>query len=298
MTNLPPAKAEHLTQWTILRVVEWGSEYLKQRRFDESRLHCELLLGHVLGMTRVQLYMHFDRPLAPHELADFKSLFKRRLTHEPLQYILGETEFMGLPLYVNSTVLIPRPETEILVERIVDNIKEKWRKPVSILDVGTGSGNIPIALANSFPDARILSVDVSAEALETARRNLDRHSVVNVELRCHDILQELSDDEHFDVIVSNPPYVSLAEHEGLAEEVRDFEPTIATTDGGDGLLFIRRLAELSMTRLHPRGLIAIEIGHGQQDDVVDCFHSAGLTDIQVFEDYARIPRIVCGVRAG
>jgi len=298
MTNSPPVKTEHLTEWTILRLVEWGTEYLQRREFDESRLHCELLLAHVLQMTRVQLYLHFDRPLTPGELADFKSLFKRRLTHEPLQYILGETEFMGLPLYVDSNVLIPRPETEILVERVFDIVKEKWTKPVSILDVGTGSGNIPIALARALPEARILSVDVSPEALETAKRNIDRYSVTTIELRCHDILQRLSADEHFDVIVSNPPYVSLAEHGMLAEEVRDFEPTMATTDGGDGLRFIHRLTELSKSNLHTHGLLALEIGHGQKNAAVDCFQSNGLEDIQVFEDYSSIPRIVCGVRAG
>lgn len=290
--------AEDVKQWTILRLVEWGAEYLQQRGLDESRLHCELLLAHVLRMTRVQLYMHFDRPLTQVELTEFKTLFKRRLTREPLQFILGETEFMGLPLYVDSNVLIPRPETEILVERVMDIVKERWTKPVSILDVGTGSGNIPIALAKSFPDARIVSVDISPEALATAQRNLDRHSIMNVELRCNDILHDFSDHELFDVIVSNPPYISQAEHGTLAEEVRDFEPTIATTDGGDGFRFIRRLAELSMRNLHPRGLLALEIGHGQRDAAVDCFQSSGLMDIRVFEDYASIPRIVCGVRAG
>ncbi len=288
MQTLPPT----VQTWTVLSLIEWSTNHLLERNFDEARLHAEMLLAHILKYSRLQLYTNFDRPLTRNDLASFKELFKRRLTHEPLQYILGETEFMGLPFSVNKNVLIPRPETELLVEKAIDTIKLLDKKEAEILDIGTGSGNIAIAIAALARSSRVTSIDISNEALRTAKQNAERNDVSNVTLLHADMLSEFLGDQMFDGIVSNPPYISAAEFNTLQPEIRDFEPRIATTDDLDGYTFIRRVATIAMQKLNHDGFLLMEIGYGQSDEAKKIVEGAGLKDAGVIVDYNGIPRIL------
>jgi release factor glutamine methyltransferase len=284
--------------WTILELLEWTERYLRERSFDESRLHAELLLACALRLPRLGLYLQFDRPLAASELAHFKTLLLRRMTHEPVQYILGETEFMGLPFEVTPAVLIPRPETEELVEESIRWLKSSGSTEGSILEIGTGSGNIAVALGKFLPGARVTSLEKSGEALVVARRNCARHGPGNVEFLEVDVfspeLEAAFDGRRFDAVVSNPPYVPGAEFDLLDPEVRDFEPRLATTDGADGFRFIRRIAGLACRLLRPGGGMFLEIGYGQADAAETIARESGLTGVGVQKDFAGISRILRG----
>jgi release factor glutamine methyltransferase len=277
---------------TVLSLLGVAAEHLRSRGFEEARLHVELLLAHVLQLTRIGLYLHFDRPLSMEETARFDVLFRRRLTHEPLQYILGETEFMGLCFKVDNSVLVPRPETELLVERAMAFSSERGSRRMTVLDACTGSGNIAVALASRLPDAAVAAIDISSDALRLAGENAGRHAPGRVELAVADLFSEFLPGRTFDLLISNPPYVSLEEFALLEPEVRDFEPRIATTDGQDGLSFHRRLAELGAQRVHSGGALIVEVGFGQADAVAALFAAAGLINIVSTPDYAGIPRIV------
>ncbi|MBX2989956.1 MAG: peptide chain release factor N(5)-glutamine methyltransferase [Bacteroidetes bacterium] len=279
-------------RWTVLSLVEWSTNHLIEHGFDEARLHAELLLAHVLECTRLQLYMNFDRPLTADELCMYRSLFKRRLTHEPLQYITGETEFMGLPISVNSNVLIPRPETEQLVEHAISIVNVMEKESVDVLDIGTGSGNIAIALAKLTSKARVTSLEVSAAALSLAQQNIERNAVKNVSLLLGDVFAEFLPDRIFDVMVSNPPYISVTEHGTLDPEVRDFEPRLATTDGADGYRFIRRICDVAFRKLHEGGSLLMEIAHNQSGQAITIAEMAGFANARVLADYSGHSRII------
>ena len=298
MERQPPATAAPRQQWTVLSLVEWSARHLQEKGFDEARLHVDLLLAHVLGLQRIGLYTNFDRPLDASELARFKELFKRRLAHEPLQYILGSTEFMGLRFAVNAHVLIPRPETEVLVEAAVAWARTRGTEHLRLLDAGTGSGNIAVSMARFVPHAEMTGIDVSAEALRVAGANAAANEVAGIRLLEADMLGDFLPGERFDGILSNPPYVPMEEWRQLQPEVRDFEPRIATTDGGDGLRFIRRLTELAAARLTPGGALFMEMGYGQAEAASDCAREAGLREIALLPDYAGIPRVLSARREG
>jgi release factor glutamine methyltransferase len=278
-------------------VLEWADTCLAQRGIDEARLNAELLLARVIGCPRLHVGLQRDRVLTAEEAGRFSRMLSRRLAHEPLQYILGEAEFMGLTLTVDHRVLIPRPETELLVERALDVLKLPGRKGVRILDIGAGSGNVAIALGRRAPSAEIVAVDASPAALQVAAQNVARHGTRNVRLLEADIFADLLPGERFHVIVSNPPYVSLEEFETLQPEVRDFEPKQATTDGGDGLRFVRRIASFAAEHLVDRGTLLMEIGYTQSLAAREALTSAGLIDITLADDVAGIPRVIAGRRA-
>jgi len=281
-------------QWTVLSLIQWSTAYLEEKGFDEARLHTELLLGHVLGLERLKLYLQFDRPLTPEELASFKELFKRRLGHEPLQYILGETEFMGIRLAVAPGALIPRPETELLVEKAVDHIRALNREGVSVLDIGTGSGNIALAVARMMPASRVTSIDVSREALSIARRNQERLQLQNVILEERDVREGARTGERYDVIVSNPPYVSAEDFKNLQPEVRDHEPRLALTDEKNGLSFYPTLFQFAARVLNADGRLFCEIGYGQAEAVSRMASAEGIQVLDIVSDLAGIPRVLCG----
>jgi release factor glutamine methyltransferase len=283
-------------RWTVLSLLAWGSEYLKSKGFDEPRLTVDLLLAHVLTLPRLSLYLQFDRPLTADELSHFKALFKRRLTHEPLQYIVGETDFMGLRVRVTPDVLVPRPETELLAECAIESLKRRGADSQLVLEVGAGSGNLSLAIARFVPTARILAIDVSGPALAVARENFRAHGITNVDLEEVDVFSDRLGGRRFDMIVSNPPYVSLAEFAELQPEVRDFEPRLATTDEADGLRVIRRIIELTGTALQPGGHLLLEVAYGQSDAVTRLLERHELSAISWFDDYAGIPRVVSATR--
>lgn len=287
------ATAQATKTWTILALIEWGTEYLNERGFEDSRLNVELLLSHILHFERIALYTKFDRPLSAAELSEFKSAFQRRLKHEPLQYIIGETEFMGLPLYVSPSVFIPRPETEELVEHALEWIRARSSDRIDVLDIGTGSGNIPIALDRFSPVISITSIDISAEALEVAARNIERHKCSRILLERGDVFNNMFPGRLFDVIIANPPYISLADFVSLPPEIKGFEPAVATTDNADGLKFIARICELAASKLHEKGALFMEIAHDQGAAAKRIAAEANLDDISIFKDLSGNERILC-----
>ncbi|MEK6572007.1 MAG: peptide chain release factor N(5)-glutamine methyltransferase, partial [Bacteroidota bacterium] len=225
--------------WTILEIISASTEYLKSKGIDDARLNAELLLAHVLGYKRIDLYTNFDEALDELEREKYKALLRRRAAREPLQYILGESEFMGLRLHVDRRVLIPRPETEVLVEKTIELCKSygEGGEAIKVLDIGTGCGNIAITVAKSVPSAVVTAIDISADALEVAMHNAELHGVSErVTFKQVDVLSSSNAlaDRTFDIVVSNPPYISKEEFALLPPEIWDYEPRVATCDEEDG----------------------------------------------------------------
>jgi release factor glutamine methyltransferase len=280
--------------WRLGPVLQEASGFLQSRQIENPRLNAERLLAHVLNLTRIDLYLQFDKPLTMEEREAYKTLLRRRAGHEPLQYILGGTEFMSLSFRVTPDVLIPRPETEILVEKVI----ERFRTVPSptFLDIGTGSGCIAIGLAHSLPEAQITAVDVSEKALKIAFGNAE---VNGVKGRIHfmplDIRSPESPDilnEAFDAIVFNPPYVALTEWDRLAEEIRAHEPRIALCDEGDGLVFYRLIAEKAASWLKPEGFICLEAGDRKAAAIREIFEKNGFRTEGIHADLNGIERVI------
>ena len=272
---------------TILEVINKTKPYFEKQGIESPRLTIELLLAHLLKKKRMDLYLEFERDLDEGTLAKLREMVKRRAAGEPLQYITGEVEFCGLKLFVDKRVLIPRPETELLVEAVVQ------RKSRKIVDVGTGSGCIAIALAKKLGDAEITAVDVSLEALEVARGNAALHQFEkNIRFLESDLLEGLPDSFVVEAIVSNPPYIADGELAKLPKEVRDFEPVRALAAGEDGLKVIRRLVMGARRILSPSGFVALEIGAGQRAAVEDIFGQQGHEVVEVVKDLQGHERVV------
>lgn len=280
--------------WTILRMILWSAEYLERKGVESGRLDAEHLLAHVLGVERLQLYLEYERPLTPDELDAYRPLLKRRASREPLQRIVGTQPFRELELEVNGSVLIPRPETEVLVARVLEWVEDAEDDVSSALDVGTGTGAIGLSLALEGPFASVVATDVDETALETARRNRATAELDDrVELRAGDLFAPLRDDERFDVIVSNPPYVAEADAEELQPEVRDWDPPGALFGGDDGLDVVRRIVAAGHAHLRAGGLLALEVGLDQAEAVVDLLETEGTYDEpRVLRDYAGKERFV------
>lgn len=281
--------------WTVLSLLDWGSSYLGERGFENPRLNCELLLCHLLRLERIQLYLNFDRPLAREELARFKSLFKRRLAHEPVQYILGSTEFMGARIRVDPRVLIPRPDTELLAEQAAACLGGADHPVPHVLDIGTGSGAVAIGIARLNGRCTVLGLDGSAGALEVAADNVrDNRLDARISLMQNDFLHEPDGlpDAAFDLVVSNPPYIPAAEFVSLPAEIREYEPASALTDGADGLTFYRAIARRGRRLLRPGGRILVEMGYNQSPAVRSIFEEQGFARLETIRDYGGIERIL------
>ncbi len=290
--------------WTILDLITWGKAYFEEKGVDSPRLTMEILIAHVLQKARIQLYTQFDRPLTETELTTLRAMIKRRAAREPLQYILGETEFFGLTLAVTPAVLIPRPETELLVEYVVNRIKEERTdsknesgEETAILDIGTGSGCIAIALAKNIPSslsATLYGLDVSDSALALAQSNAKRYALTNIHFGKINILETVP-KRRFSVILSNPPYISTNDMSELEPEVGDHEPRVALTDDDDGMRFYRRFAAIFPTMLEEKGWFAVEMGFGQAEQIQALFATSGF-ETGIINDLAGIPRICVGSR--
>jgi len=256
--------------WTILSLIRWTDERFKKAGLTTPRLDAEVLLAHTLGVDRVWLYTHFDQPLQREELSRFKRLIQRRLRHEPLAYILGHREFWSLPFRVTPDVLIPRPETEILVAEglKVLNSPEQPGRQLQVLEIGTGSGAVSVALAKELPLVSVVATDLSPKALsiaeENAAKNGVRERIFFVE---GDLFHPLGKGSKFDLIVTNPPYIATDKLSSLPPEVRDFEPRKALDGGKDGLAFYRRALPVLSQFLKPKGWFLAEIGAGQEREV-------------------------------
>lgn len=296
MTEVIPKAKTNQKSWRLLELLQATTKYLQQKQIDSPRLNAELLLAKVLDMDRMELYLNHDRPLLPGELRDFRRLVQRRANREPVQYILGETEFMSLRFQVNETVLIPRQDTETLVEWVVESYKDSGA--IEIIDLGTGCGNIAISLAHYLPESRVMAVDVSPAAVSLARSNAEQNELKDrISFLIADIMEPDFGAEmvnRFDVIVANPPYVTKGDWNTLEPEVRQYEPRIALLDPAGGGSFFKRIAECVPRILKKEGSVFAEIGVGQAKMVQKIFEDGGLGQIEIRRDYAGTERVVKG----
>ena len=288
--------------WTIRELMKSAMEHLQRKGFEDVRLNVELLLAHALDLQRIQLYLHFDRPLTPEELTNFRSLYERRLKREPVQYIIGSTNFMGLHFAVDSRVLIPRPETETLIEQTM-LLCQRYpsSKTIQVLEVGTGSGNIAVSIAKYIKHAHVTAIDISRDALDVAEMNARMHSVDSQILFSLTDIFDSADElfqKRFDLLVSNPPYIPKDEWAQLQTEVKDFEPSMALTDGKNGLQFYYRLISLIPDILKSGGGIMLEVGFNQAQKVAREMKNAGIEQLQIVNDLQGIPRVVSGIWTG
>jgi release factor glutamine methyltransferase len=267
---------------TVLEIIKRTTEFFEKRGVEAARLNSELLIGHALGLKRMQLYLQFERPLSETELEKIRPLVKRRGGREPLQYILGECDFSGLKLKVDRRALIPRPETEYLIEQITTRVTEP---PPSILDLGTGSGAIALALAKHYPAAAVTAVDRSADALTLARENAASTGLAErVKFLESDWFSALARDEKFHLIVANPPYLSDAETKEAPIEVRDFEPVSALSAGPDGAAALNLIIVQAQGRLPAGGVLACETGIAQHAALIELATKVGYVRMESLQD--------------
>ncbi|WP_404363701.1 peptide chain release factor N(5)-glutamine methyltransferase [Corallococcus coralloides] len=280
--------------WTIRRILTWTTGHFEKRGVDAPRLTAEILLAHVLKTGRVRLYVDLDRPLSKDELAAFKALIERRLAGEPTNYLTGTKEFYNRPFKVDARVLIPRPETELLVEAVLHAVPKD--APSRVLDVCTGSGCIAISVAAERPQATVLATDLSKDACALARENAQALGVSErVSVLEGDLFAPLPPDATFRVVVSNPPYIDSGDIAGLSAEVRR-EPRLALDGGPDGLVALRRVIQGARRVLEPGGLLALEMGETQGSAVLELLRAAGYSDARVEKDLERRERMAFGTQ--
>lgn len=291
---MPKASTDSRPSWTILELVRWTTGYFADNGFDSARSEAEILLAHALGMRRIDLYLNHDKPLGEAERGAFKRLIRRRLGGEPVAYITGRKEFWSLDLAVNPAVLIPRPETECLVEAVLPFLAADTATPKRVLDLGSGSGAIIIALAHEHPRHRFVATDRSMAALATARHNARAHNLSDrIDWFCGDWLSALAPQRaRFDLIVSNPPYIRSADIAGLQREIRDHEPRGALDGDADGLACLRRIIRAAPDYLQDDGVLAVELGFDQADAVraavtADSRYGA----CRIVKDYSGLDRV-------
>lgn len=290
---------EILPRWTVMDVLRWTTSRFEERGLPTPRLDAEILVAHALALPRVQLYVQFDRPLLPPELGAIRELVKRRQGGESVAYAIGKKEFYGLDFAVDARVLVPRPDTETLVDEALDRVgrtppAEATGVAPRIADVGTGSGAIAVAVAKQRPDATVFASDVSTDALAVARGNAERNAAAITFLE-GDLETPLKQHAPFDLITANLPYVAAGDIAGLAPEVRA-EPLLALDGGPDGLDLVRRLVTAAPALLAPGGALVLEIGAGQAQDTAALCVAAGLTDVRIRRDLGQIERVVSAVR--
>ena len=278
-------------EWTVGRLLSWTTTWLAERGSETPRLDAEVLLAHVRGCQRILLYTAFDQVVAEDARARFRELVRRRGAGEPVAYLVGSREFFSLPLEVSPAVLVPRPETEGLVVRVLDLCRAA--EAPRIIDVGTGSGAIAIAVAKSLPRAKLTVTDLSAAALEVARANAERHGLAGrIDFHRGDLLADPAVAGPWDVIVSNPPYVKEEEVASLPRDVRDHEPRGALVAGPRGVEVIERLAAEAAERLVPGGWLVLEAGPGVAVEVEQILESMPqLERAPTLKDLAGLPRV-------
>lgn len=284
--------------WTIGRILKWTEQYFKDKGIESPRLDAEVLLAHVLEQQRIYLYVHFDEPLQPGELAAYREMIKKRVLRVPVAQILGEKEFMGLTFKVTADTLVPRPDTEILVQAAVDRLRAMaGEEPLRFADIGTGSGAICLSVLHYLAGTVADTVDISPAARAVAEENAASLGLADrITFHTGDLLQPLSGIS-FAAILSNPPYIPEADIVKLAPEVRLKEPHTALSGGQDGLDFYRRLANEAPAMLVPGGFTAFEVGIHQAGDVAALLKANPLIGrTEILPDYAGIDRVVVGWR--
>jgi release factor glutamine methyltransferase len=286
--------ASRADPWTIEAVLRWAADDFRARGIDAARLDAELLLARALSATRIQLIVDAKRPLEPAELARFRELVKRRRTFEPIAYILGEREFYGRAFRVDRRVLVPRPDTEALVEVGLARTR-RVSMSMRALDLCTGSGCVAVTLGRERPTATVIGTDASEAALAVARDNALRLGAYNVGFRAGDLFEAAPPGCRFDLVAANPPYVPAGDIATLQPDVRDHEPRAALDGGDDGLRVLGRVVAGAPRHLAPEGVLAVEVGAGQAPAVVELLARAGFADVRTQRDYAGIERVVSGV---
>lgn len=276
---------------TVLEILKRTADFLAKHHVEQPRLQAELLVGHSLGLGRMQLYLQFERPLTEPELAQLRPLVKRRSEREPLQYILGTTDFADIKLKVDRRALIPRPETELLVEFA----KERGGAagPAQLLDLGTGSGALALALAHAWPSVKVTAVDVSEEALALARENAALLGFTpRVNFVQSDWFTNIPAEARFEMIVANPPYLSVAEVAETEPEVRTFEPTNALSSGPAGTEAVEKILREAKARLAPGGWLLMETGIGQHAALVALAQTCGYSQVESRQDLTQRDRFI------
>lgn len=277
--------------WRIIDIIKWAVPFLEERKIESPRYHIEMILCKVLNTTRINLYTNHEKPLSQDELTNIRVLVKRILTFEPLQYIIGNVNFLGLELSVSQDCLIPRPETEEFVSNIITDYSKLDNK-ISILDIGTGSGCIALALASKLPQSNVSGIDIDKNALDIAIHNAQINNLNNVKFELLDISKDIPTTK-FDLIVSNPPYIPLDEWKELDKNVREYEPRHALTDENDGLTFYRLFSEILPKLLFPNGEFFFEIGWNHKYSLENIF-SPEKYHIEFLKDFAGLYRVIHG----
>lgn len=284
--------------WIIKDLLKVTADYLKEKEIDSPRLTAEILLSHQLNTDRVNLYLNFDQPLTEKEISGYRSLIKRRLRHEPIQYITGSQEFWSLDFMVDPQVIIPRPESELLVEQAINRVGANFapqNQSPKILDLGTGSGALAISVAKEVPQARFWATDLSAAALSLARSNAEKHGVSErIQFMRGDLWDPIINlDITFDIIISNPPYITSEEYNDLAPEVRDYEPRLALDGHEGGMYFIEKIIRGGLDYLSPGGWLIMEMSPDQTEKALVLVEQIkGYGEKTRIKDYSHTYRVI------
>jgi len=287
---LHPQNSKTNKTWRIIDIINWGEKYLNDRFFDNPRNEIEILLLHLIGGKKIDLYLDFEKIIKPEDLIILRGWIKRRLNREPIQYIIGHSEFYGRRFIVNQHVMIPRPETETIIGISIDAISKK-NNPV-IVDVGTGSGCIGITLALEIPHSKIFAIDISEEALSIAKKNAELYNLKNIEFIKMDFLSQ-NINHNVDLLVSNPPYIPQKEISSLMSDVKEYEPMMALTDKSNGLVFYQKLSKIIPDVVKKNGVTILEVGKGNHyNKVKEVFSKEGYNNIETIRDLNKDIRVL------
>ena len=278
----------------LLDILNMSKEFLEKRGVESARLNAELIIAEILKLKRLDLYLNYERPMVEEEVSLIREWIKRRGDKEPLQYILGKEEFYGLTFKVNKSVLIPRQDTEVLVEKAIEKLKNRIKPKV--LDIGAGSGAISISIAKNVSDSVVLGVDISEEALCVAKENMEQNEIKNLKLIKSNVFENVNYSE-FDMIISNPPYIPDYEYETLMSEVKEHEPKTALVAEDNGYFFYKKIIDEGKNYLVSGGVVLFEAGYNQAQNIGELFKQDGnYKNIEIFKDYAGIERVVAAVK--
>jgi len=287
---LHPQNSKTNKTWRIIDIINWGEKYLKDRSFDSPRNEIEILLLHLIGGKKIDLYLDFEKIIKPEDLIILRDWIKRRINREPIQHIIGHSEFYGRRFIVNQHVLIPRPETETIIGISIDALSKK-NNPV-IVDVGTGSGCIGITLALEIPHSKVFAIDISEEALSIAKKNAELYTLKNIEFIKMDFLSQ-NINRNVDLLVANPPYIPQQEISGLMRDIKEYEPMMALTDNSNGLVFYKKFSKIIPEVVKKNGVTILEVGKGDHyNKVIEVFIKEGYNNIETIRDLNKDIRVL------
>lgn len=284
--------------WTIKRLLTWTTQYLQENGSESARLDAEVLLAEAMNCKRIELYTSYDVQPPEDVLGKFRGWIRDRATGCPVAYLVGHREFYSIDFKVNRDVLIPRPETELLVTLAIDHLRSLPQDNLRVLDLGTGSGCIPIAIAKNFPQCSFVAVDISTKALQVAAENAADLGVADrIDFLESDLFGAIPESQEFDLIVSNPPYIGESERDKLARDVRDYEPDVALFSGDDGLMAIKELIAVAPDFLRPKGVLMFELSPIIAEDCLQlASHHDGYSQARLESDLAKHPRVLVANR--